>query len=58
MLSARLCQVESTTTNTKKCLLPCTPLAIVKILEYLKAYDENIPVLVICICINLKRGVE
>lgn len=28
----------------KKCLLPCTPLAIVKTLEYLKAYDVNLPV--------------
>mmetsp|Transcript_4706 Transcript_4706/g.6260 ORF Transcript_4706/g.6260 Transcript_4706/m.6260 type:complete len:334 (-) Transcript_4706:965-1966(-) len=30
----------------KKCLLPCTPLAIVKALEHLKLYDtsENIPV--------------
>ena len=28
----------------KKCVLPCTPLAIVKILEYLKLYDESLPV--------------
>lgn len=30
--------------GTKKCLLPCTPLAIIKILEHLKMYDENLPV--------------
>jgi methylenetetrahydrofolate dehydrogenase (NAD+) len=30
--------------GTKKCLLPCTPLAIIKILEHLKVYDENLPV--------------
>mmetsp|Transcript_39719 Transcript_39719/g.97633 ORF Transcript_39719/g.97633 Transcript_39719/m.97633 type:complete len:325 (-) Transcript_39719:149-1123(-) len=30
--------------GTKKCLLPCTPLAIVKILEHLKMYDETKPV--------------
>ncbi|KAJ1490001.1 putative methylene tetrahydrofolate dehydrogenase [Baffinella frigidus] len=36
--------VESTTENTKKCLLPCTPLAIVKILEHLNAYDQTLPV--------------
>mmetsp|Transcript_21275 Transcript_21275/g.41441 ORF Transcript_21275/g.41441 Transcript_21275/m.41441 type:complete len:325 (+) Transcript_21275:152-1126(+) len=30
--------------GTKKCLLPCTPLAIAKILEHLKVYDENLPV--------------
>mmetsp|Transcript_37295 Transcript_37295/g.76447 ORF Transcript_37295/g.76447 Transcript_37295/m.76447 type:complete len:328 (+) Transcript_37295:32-1015(+) len=30
--------------GTKKCLLPCTPLAIVKILEHLKVYDDNLPV--------------
>ncbi len=29
--------------GTKKCLLPCTPLAIVKILEHLKVYDETLP---------------
>mmetsp|Transcript_23790 Transcript_23790/g.60181 ORF Transcript_23790/g.60181 Transcript_23790/m.60181 type:complete len:325 (-) Transcript_23790:91-1065(-) len=29
--------------GTKKCLLPCTPLAIVKILEHLKMYDESLP---------------
>ena len=28
----------------KKCLLPCTPLAIVKTLEFLNAYDVNLPV--------------
>ena len=28
----------------KKCLLPCTPLAIVKILESLNVYDENLEV--------------
>lgn len=32
------------TEGTKKCLLPCTPLAIIKVLEYLKLYDENLPV--------------
>lgn len=30
--------------GTKKCLLPCTPLAIVKILEHLKVYDETVEV--------------
>lgn len=30
--------------GTKKCLLPCTPLAIIKVLEYLKLYDEALPV--------------
>lgn len=30
--------------GTKKCLLPCTPLAIIKVLEYLKVYDETLPV--------------
>uniref|UniRef100_A0A7S2WD37 Methylenetetrahydrofolate dehydrogenase n=1 Tax=Mucochytrium quahogii TaxID=96639 RepID=A0A7S2WD37_9STRA len=29
--------------SDKKCLLPCTPLAIVKILEHLKVYDESLP---------------
>ncbi|GBG32278.1 Methylenetetrahydrofolate dehydrogenase NAD+ [Hondaea fermentalgiana] len=29
--------------SDKKCLLPCTPLALVKILEYLKVYDEALP---------------
>jgi len=29
--------------GTKKCLLPCTPLAIIKILEHLKVYDEKLP---------------
>mmetsp|Transcript_31023 Transcript_31023/g.78101 ORF Transcript_31023/g.78101 Transcript_31023/m.78101 type:complete len:327 (+) Transcript_31023:222-1202(+) len=28
--------------GTKKCLLPCTPLAIVKILEHLRMYDESL----------------
>eukprot|EP00514_Thraustochytrium_sp_LLF1b_P002866 CAMPEP_0184513786 /NCGR_PEP_ID=MMETSP0198_2-20121128/3609_1 /TAXON_ID=1112570 /ORGANISM="Thraustochytrium sp., Strain LLF1b" /LENGTH=325 /DNA_ID=CAMNT_0026903919 /DNA_START=190 /DNA_END=1167 /DNA_ORIENTATION=+ len=32
------------TPTDKKCLLPCTPLALVKILEYLKVYDETLPV--------------
>jgi methylenetetrahydrofolate dehydrogenase (NAD+) len=36
--------VPSATANTKKCLLPCTPLAIIKILEFLQAYDQNLPV--------------
>jgi len=31
------------TPSEKKCLLPCTPLAIVKILEYLKVYDDSLP---------------
>jgi len=28
----------------KKCVLPCTPLAVVKVLEHLGAYDANLPV--------------
>lgn len=31
------------TDTDKKCLLPCTPLAIVKILEHLNVYDETLP---------------
>lgn len=27
-----------------KCILPCTPLAVVKFLEHLNAYDKNLPV--------------
>mmetsp|Transcript_46972 Transcript_46972/g.111815 ORF Transcript_46972/g.111815 Transcript_46972/m.111815 type:complete len:347 (-) Transcript_46972:182-1222(-) len=30
--------------GTKKCVLPCTPLAVVKTLEHLGAYDEVLPV--------------
>jgi len=30
--------------GTKKCLLPCTPLANIKVLEYLKLYDDKLPV--------------
>lgn len=30
--------------TTKKCLLPCTPLALIKCLEYLKIYNEELPV--------------
>jgi len=30
--------------KTKKCLLPCTPLAVVKVLEHLDVYDKNLPV--------------
>ncbi|CAJ1448662.1 unnamed protein product [Effrenium voratum] len=30
--------------NTKKCVLPCTPLAVVKTLEHLKVYDPALPV--------------
>jgi len=30
--------------ENKKCVLPCTPLAVVKVLEYLAAYDSNLPV--------------
>merc|ERR1719265_1758098 len=29
---------------TKKCLLPCTPLAVIKILEHLDVYDPLLPV--------------
>ncbi|CAM9542170.1 unnamed protein product [Ascophyllum nodosum] len=29
--------------KTKKCILPCTPLAVVKILEHLGMYDETLP---------------
>ena len=29
--------------SDKKCLLPCTPLAIVKVLEHLKVYDSALP---------------
>ena len=30
--------------GTQKCILPCTPLAIVKVLEHLEAYDTARPV--------------
>lgn len=30
--------------KTKKCILPCTPLAVVKIMEHVGVYDENLPV--------------
>ncbi|CAN0244967.1 unnamed protein product [Scytosiphon promiscuus] len=30
--------------KTKKCILPCTPLAVVKIMEHVKIYDERLPV--------------
>lgn len=30
--------------KTKQCVLPCTPLAVVKILESLEAYDSGLPV--------------
>ena len=30
--------------NGKKCVLPCTPLAVIKIMEYLGAYDRTRPV--------------
>lgn len=30
--------------KTKKCILPCTPLAVVKIMEHVGVYDESIPV--------------
>lgn len=30
--------------NSKKCVLPCTPLSCVKIMEYLKVYDMTLPV--------------
>jgi len=29
---------------SKKCVLPCTPLAVVKVLEHLDAYDSSLPV--------------
>lgn len=29
--------------KTKKCILPCTPLAVVKIMEHLGMYDESLP---------------
>ena len=29
--------------GTKKCVLPCTPLAVVKALEHLQVYDSNLP---------------
>lgn len=29
--------------GTKKCVLPCTPLAVVKCLEHLNVYDRNLP---------------
>jgi methylenetetrahydrofolate dehydrogenase (NAD+) len=32
-----------TPTNEKKCILPCTPLGILRVLEYLKVYDEELP---------------
>jgi len=30
--------------ESKKCVLPCTPLAVVKVLEHLGAYDSSLPV--------------
>ncbi len=36
--------VENDTRKRKKCLLPCTPLAVVKILEHIKVYDEALAV--------------
>jgi methylenetetrahydrofolate dehydrogenase (NAD+) len=30
--------------NTKKCVLPCTPLAVVKCLEHLNMYDRRLPI--------------
>ena len=27
----------------KKCILPCTPLAVVKIMEHVGTYDESLP---------------
>ncbi|CAK9088749.1 unnamed protein product [Durusdinium trenchii] len=30
--------------STKKCVLPCTPLAVVKTLEHLQVYDPSLPV--------------
>lgn len=30
--------------KTKKCILPCTPLAVVKIMEHVGIYDEKLPV--------------
>lgn len=31
------------TAKTKKCVLPCTPLAVVKALEHLDVYDHGLP---------------
>jgi methylenetetrahydrofolate dehydrogenase (NAD+) len=31
-------------TNKKKCILPCTPLGILRVLEYLQVYDQELPV--------------
>jgi len=36
--------IEAQQTGTKKSLLPCTPLAIIKLMEYLKVYDEQLPI--------------
>ncbi len=36
--------VENDTRKKKKCLLPCTPLAVIKILEHIKVYDESLAV--------------
>ncbi len=36
--------VENDTRKRKKCLLPCTPLAVIKILEHIKVYDEALAV--------------
>lgn len=30
--------------KTKKCILPCTPLAVAKIMEYTGVYDESLPI--------------
>ena len=34
---------ENGLSGTKKSLLPCTPLAIIKLMEYLKVYDDQLP---------------
>jgi len=31
-------------TNNKKCVLPCTPLAVIKTLEHLNVYDNKLPI--------------
>uniref|UniRef100_A0A7S3LJ10 Methenyltetrahydrofolate cyclohydrolase n=1 Tax=Aplanochytrium stocchinoi TaxID=215587 RepID=A0A7S3LJ10_9STRA len=40
----RFLKTLSGSVTSKKCLLPCTPLAIVKALEHLKLYDSSLPV--------------
>ena len=37
--------------GTKKCLLPCTPLANIKVLEYLKVSKHVYVCVLVCVCV-------